>query len=267
MTLEHGSDDDIRWLLPFCDTIFGADIDASLAFLLHVFGEMKVENNSRVLDAGCGVGRLTHPLALQGFEVVGIDTNPVYIDYAKTRNTGSPISPTFDLDSITSLSTQPDGCFDSVICMLSVFHYLVGREDAENAMKAISRVLKPSGCFVIDLFNPFSILKSFQEVRTLTYRQGEYSIEHTFEHELFPAHQRWDHVGTISLFLDGKKLNSTSELHSIRHYTFYELCSLAKIAGLKVCDSYASYDSRTPSKWDSDVPDGSRMIVVGKKDS
>src|SRR5438094_9255120 len=38
--------------------------------------------DDRVLDAGCGAGTISHFLSLHAGEVVGIDSNPLAIEYA-----------------------------------------------------------------------------------------------------------------------------------------------------------------------------------------
>lgn len=53
-----------------------------------IYGEARladamVERNSRILDAGCGTGRVGGWLAQRGHEVVGSDVDPVLIGYAK----------------------------------------------------------------------------------------------------------------------------------------------------------------------------------------
>jgi SAM-dependent methyltransferase len=57
----------------------GQDLDGEARML-----DAMVARGSRILDAGCGTGRVGGRLAQCGHTVVGVDVDPALIDYAKT---------------------------------------------------------------------------------------------------------------------------------------------------------------------------------------
>lgn len=59
----------------------GDDIDGEARLI-----DAMVPRNARILDAGCGQGRLGGYLAARGHEVVGVDVDPVLIGYARDLN-------------------------------------------------------------------------------------------------------------------------------------------------------------------------------------
>jgi len=94
----------------------------------------------RVLDVGCGTGRLSHfigeRLGAEG-RVVGIDPLPDRVAIARARNPGVR----FEVGHAEDLSAFEDESFDAV-CLSAVFHWI---GDKPKALREMRRVLCPGG--------------------------------------------------------------------------------------------------------------------------
>jgi ubiquinone/menaquinone biosynthesis C-methylase UbiE len=83
-------------------------------------------DGARVLEVGCGPGHLSTRLAHHGFEVTGLDLDPVMIARARANtdragNRGGP-RPSFLVGDVAALAF-PDQSFDLVISTLSMHHW------------------------------------------------------------------------------------------------------------------------------------------------
>lgn len=95
---------------------------------------------ARVLDVGCGTGRLARWIAERigsTGTVVGIDPLPERVAIARAHGRGIR----FEVGRAEDLSAFPSGSFDAV-CMSSVFHWVT---DKPGALAEARRVLTPAG--------------------------------------------------------------------------------------------------------------------------
>ena len=60
--------------------------------LFRIFEEFKVPKRSRILDASCGIGRHSIPLAERGYDVLGLDLSPLFIAKANATAKARKIS-------------------------------------------------------------------------------------------------------------------------------------------------------------------------------
>jgi len=103
--------------------------------------------HSAALDFGCGVGRLTRPLARRFEHVIGLDISAVMVDFARTEtvepNCVYAVNPDADLRDYGTRS------FDFVLCRNVLQHMAPGL--IEGYLSEFVRVLSGEGLLVFQL--------------------------------------------------------------------------------------------------------------------
>lgn len=103
-----------------------------------------LDDGARVLDVGCGTGRLAQWIAERlgpRGNVVGIDPLEHRIDIARSHAS----SARFEVGQAEDLGAFEDASFDAV-CVSSVLHWVT---DKAKALAEIRRVLRPGGCVAV----------------------------------------------------------------------------------------------------------------------
>ncbi len=96
----------------------GSDLDGEARFI-----DAMAARSSRILDAGCGPGRVGARLAELGHDVVGVDLDPVLIEAAKADHPGS----TWIVGDLAELDLEADGIterFDLIVSAGNVVTFL-----------------------------------------------------------------------------------------------------------------------------------------------
>ncbi len=127
-----------------------------------------IKQNERVLDLGCGSGRMFEMFANENIDYVGVDFSERLIDIAKRK-----YGDFFQQADILNLPF-PDQNFDSV-WSIAVLHHIPTVELRRRVLSEIKRVLRPNGRVVVtcwrirslfrkDLFIPFNGQKRYYHV-------------------------------------------------------------------------------------------------------
>ncbi|MGW9197229.1 class I SAM-dependent methyltransferase [Micromonospora chersina] len=120
----------------------GADL-AGEARLLDTL----VPPGARILDAGCGTGRVAAALAERGHTVVGVDADPVLIDAARADHPGPRflVADLADLDLAAEGEPEP---FDGAVVAGNVMAFVApGTERA--VLTRIAAHIRPDGPVVV----------------------------------------------------------------------------------------------------------------------
>jgi SAM-dependent methyltransferase len=103
----------------------------------------------RALDFGCGIGRVTAPLAARFTSALGLDVSESMVAEARRLHTGRP-NCTFEVHRGDDLHQYPDGSFDLVLSVL-VLQHLPSRSAMVGYLAEFVRVLRPGGALIVQL--------------------------------------------------------------------------------------------------------------------
>jgi SAM-dependent methyltransferase len=110
----RGDDYDLRWARLAAS---GKAIHGEADLVDHM---LEKTGASRILDAGCGTGRVAVELARRGYSVVGVDADPGMLDTARGKD---PEIPWINAD-LGDLETRLDSTFELVLLAGNVMIFL-----------------------------------------------------------------------------------------------------------------------------------------------
>ncbi len=212
-------------------------------FIARFFGK-----DSRLLDAGCGIGRHSIKLGERGFEVLGIDSSSLYIEIARKkvqeRNLNNVKCEVADLRDLYFKDT-----FSGIISMWSSFGYFDDKTN-EKILHSFFKALVRKGKLIIDVENRDYILKYFIR-ETFREKDGVFIMERRRFHPLTS-------IVTTHRYIVGKDIRKDYIRH-IRIYSATEMINLFERAGFISIKVFGDYDFSKFSEHSK------RIIIVGEK--
>jgi len=123
--------------------------EQQLDFIAEVFARRGVGAGSRVVDAGCGVGRYALGLARRRYVVEGVDRSPSLVEGARGRaDEEGGLAASFRVGDILKL--QADARFDGLLCR-GVLNDLLDGQGRERAFSSFAGALRRGGAVVLDV--------------------------------------------------------------------------------------------------------------------
>ena len=114
----------------------GADVHGEAAYVAAL-----VPPGARVLDAGCGTGRVGIELARRGFEVVGVDSDASMLEVAREKGPGV----TWRLEDLAAVADE--AAYDLAVAAGNVMVFLAEGTGPEVTSR-LARSLRPGGLLV-----------------------------------------------------------------------------------------------------------------------
>ncbi|MCB9892893.1 MAG: class I SAM-dependent methyltransferase [Planctomycetes bacterium] len=164
-------------------------------WMLELAGDV---SGKRVIDLGCGEGRFCRMLAARGAEVLGVDLQPAFIEYAEAHKGERE---KYLLGDMEELEGVPDAAFDLAVSYIS----LVDVPDMRSAVMQAARVLKPGGRLLVSNLSPLATAAVTtnwwvrdEQGRKLHYRLDNYSEEGARVVSFGPGHRLTNYHRTFS---------------------------------------------------------------------
>ncbi len=161
MSLSDLADLPVEDYLHFMDDSLRAEHTAGQVDVLIAW--LALRPGMRVLDLGCGHGRHTLELARRGYEVLGVDVVPGFLELARRRAGDEALRARFERVDMADFTA--DAPYDAAICLFDAFGY----GDQDHHVRSLARIrsaLTPGGGLLLDLRNrdfmvrlaPFAVL-------------------------------------------------------------------------------------------------------------
>ena len=213
---------------------------------------------AKILDLGCGNGRISIALAKLGYRITGLDYSSALLEDAAVKARRLKLNIEWVQGDMRDFSLPVQ--FDAVINIFSSFGYFLDDSDNLKMLRFINRSLKSSGKLILDLENIYLISRIARIYggealyRPLEKYRGWVEEITDFN----PVDQRvYMH---LRLMLPGYEKPRSARV-SYRVYNLMELKSLLEQAELSFCNVYGDFGLH-PYTLDSD-----RMILLCTKKS
>jgi hypothetical protein len=139
--------------------------------------------------------------------------------------------------------------FDVVLNLFTSFGYFATDADDQRVAAAALAMLRPAGCFVLEVINGDRVLANFQEREWFTV--GEAAVME--RRSLDAAARRMTVERTVARGADAEV-----SLHAVRLYGPHELQALLRQAGFELVDLFGDWDG-TPA-----TPGSLRVLAIAR---
>lgn len=152
-----------------------------------LFYEHYIQKGSRILDVGCGTGRVALALAHLPIEIIGIDYSQAMLDIFREKVEGKEFTAKIEFQLANMVQFDLNQKFNLVIFPFRVFQALTSIKDKIKCLQTTKNHLAENGRIIINAFDPnFEILNDNKNKRSLDY---EY-----FDPNLLSTVQRYSEI-------------------------------------------------------------------------
>ncbi|MBM7839792.1 2-polyprenyl-3-methyl-5-hydroxy-6-metoxy-1,4-benzoquinol methylase [Alkalihalobacillus xiaoxiensis] len=217
-----------------------------------------IKKADSILELACGTGRLTIPLAQEGYRITGVDLHEGMLQKAQEKATQASVEIPFHQQDCTKLAL--DQTYDVLFMVGNSFQHFLTNESQDQLFAAVSAHLKPGGLFVFDTRNPIiAEFKTTDEYQSTFQDYRGYDVLEQHKETYEPKTQVLHCYTSRELHKDGQFVRDERDKISLR-YTFpLEMKRLFTSHGFSIKESYGKWSGEAIS---DDTP---QMIYVCEK--
>lgn len=234
---------------------YGSGPPVEVPFLARLVRSSDLAGELRVLDVGCGTGRLLGPLAALGWRVVGMD--PQAENLLEARRVAAQTPGVVDVLPGGFADLDVVEAFDAIVAVGGPWWYLLTSIDRADALSRVRRALRPGGIVVLEGANFEWILDHYREPEPSQASVGGTPVRRVPRHDIDRAGGIWTHTDSFSAPGESEELTM---VHRLAIIPVDAVHSALQDAGFDPVEFYPSWASTEPGP-----PDGPRIIVAGRR--
>ncbi|WP_369405493.1 class I SAM-dependent methyltransferase [Aneurinibacillus tyrosinisolvens] len=241
-------------------------ISTGIDYDIEFYTELAKSANGPVLDLACGTGRFLVPMAMQGIEVVGVDSSDKMLAKAKAKAEIAKVVDRIAFVEADMRSFELERTFPLVMVPYRSFLHLLTVKDQVAALRQIRKHLAKDGLLALNIFVP--LIKHLYEQEERSSTRGIYPIPGSEDRLVVWDYTRYDHFQQIAeIIRQYERTNKSGELiqrviapFHIRYIFPMELHHLLKLAGFSVVSRYGDFKKAAFG------PESTELIIVAKKE-
>ena len=227
-------------------------IESEIAF----YKTLTPKADARILEIGCGTGRIAGPLAQAGHTVVGIDLSPAMLAQADAKKAAlsEPVAARIDYRTGDARTLDLGETFDLVLAPYRVFNHLLTPADQGAFLAALRNHASPDGLIVFDTNQPS---EWHMQSDYKTWPEQSFALTgHDLILEYRIAHLQFDRVAqTVTCDVRFTLVNQTGGL--VRRHTDRlafrwaepaEIRAMLDQNGLRLLAEYRDFDRAPPTE-------------------
>ena len=126
---------------------------AGYAADLALWRELADTREGRILELGCGTGRVALDLASRGHDVAALDSDPELVDELRARARRAGVSVRGEVGDARSFELGSQ--FALVLAPMQIVQLFGSRDGRESMLRCVRRHLQPGGLLAVALADPF----------------------------------------------------------------------------------------------------------------
>ncbi|WP_442510599.1 class I SAM-dependent methyltransferase [Novipirellula sp. SH528] len=132
----------------YFDMVFRDETQAEVEFFEQAFERFRSgAPTTKLLEPGCGSGRLVAEMAARGYELTGLDLSQPMLDYLRKRLSRRKIDATLVLGDMTKMEFPEP--FHAAFCTFNTFRHLLSDADAESHLRSVAENLVSGGIYIL----------------------------------------------------------------------------------------------------------------------
>lgn len=231
---------------------------------IPLYLEYAKKQNGRILELGCGTGRVSIGLANMGFSVIGLDLSESMLEIFDEN---IKLLPKDIQNNIKKLNCNISDFnlnekFSLIIAPFRTFQFLTNDNDIKNCLNCIKNHLNNNGLFILNVFRPLKTLDEswcFNEVVQWKYNDNGIDVVKKDCGEKIDVKNQILNLKFILEMTDKNgNMKKYEDYLEMKYYYYEQIKELLENNGFNILEEFGNYNK-------CKIEDGNEMIIICDK--